>query len=207
MFSVASYLVVGNIYFLLVNIPAVFIAYLYLMDTRVSTLEVFIALIPIGPGMVALLSAMNKLINKKESTITKDFFKAYKNNFKISLFVWTIQLSVLVILYVDILHKVSPLRYLFILLFIIMSSMTFYTLPLIVSFHIKLKDALLLSFMLILKKFVITFTIWGVLILGALFFFFTASVSILFIFSLIALLIMYYQKNVIEELKIKYLNT
>jgi uncharacterized membrane protein YesL len=200
-FSTAFYIVAGNIYFLLVNIPAGFITYLFLMNIRVSILEVFLCLIPIGPGMVALLSTMNKLINKKESSITKDFFKAYKDNFKTSILIWTIQLSVLVILYVDILYKTSPFTYLFILLFIIMSSMTFYSLPLIVSFHIKVKDALILSFMLVTKRFVITFSIWGILILGSLLFFLTVSVSILFIFSLIAMIIMYYERNLLSEIK------
>ena len=201
LFSTVFYIVAGNVYFLLVNMPAVFIAYLVLMNVRVSTLEVFLALIPLGPGMVALLSAMNKLINNKESSITKDFFKAYKNNFKGSILIWMIQLSVLVILYVDILHKSSILTYLFIALFIIMSSMVFYTLPLIVSFHIKVKDALILAFMLVIKKFVITLSIWGSLILGALLFFFTASISILFIFSLMAIIIMYYERNLLDGMK------
>lgn len=200
-FSTVFYIVAANLYFLLVNIPAIFIGYLYLMDVRVSVLEVFLCLIPIWPAMVALLSVMNKFINKNESSITKDFFKAYKDSFKTSILIWTIQLSVLVILYVDILSKPSIFTYVFMLLFIIMSSMLFYSLPLIASFHIKVKDVLILSFILVTKKFLITFAIWGALILGALIFFLTASVSILFIFSLMSMVIMYYERNLLSEIK------
>src|ERR1035437_608174 len=76
----------GNLYFLLLNIPLLFILIVLLSNGTNSLPEGFTTIIvlcciPIGPAATALLSVMGKLIREKDINITKDFFKAYKTNF------------------------------------------------------------------------------------------------------------------------------
>lgn len=76
----------GNFYFLLLNIPLLFVLTVLLSNGAKAPSEEFIQImiiccIPIGPATTALLSVMGKLIREKDIHITRDFFKAYKSNF------------------------------------------------------------------------------------------------------------------------------
>ena len=62
-------------------------------DTLIATLLWLVCSIPIitiGASTTAFYSVMLKLVKDEESYITKSFFKAFKENFKISTIVWLI---------------------------------------------------------------------------------------------------------------------
>ena len=107
-----NWFLMGNLYFLLLNIPLFTV--LFLLLTRGSNplppgfvYIIFICCIPVGPAVTALLSVMGKLIREKDINITKDYFKAYKVNFSQSLFFWTLELILICILYVDVKFFIS----------------------------------------------------------------------------------------------------
>ena len=62
-------------------------------DTLIATLLWLVCSIPIitiGASTTAFYSVMLKLVKDEESYITKSFFKAFKENFKIATIVWLI---------------------------------------------------------------------------------------------------------------------
>ncbi|RGF52323.1 MULTISPECIES: YesL family protein [unclassified Eubacterium (in: firmicutes)] len=62
-------------------------------DTLIATLLCLVCSIPIitiGASTTAYYSVMLKLVKDEESYITKSFFKAFKENFKIATIVWLI---------------------------------------------------------------------------------------------------------------------
>lgn len=58
-------------------------------------------ILTIGPALTALYSITLKMAKNEEAYIFKNFFLAFKKNFKISFFSWLIVLAVSILLYVD----------------------------------------------------------------------------------------------------------
>lgn len=92
----------GSIYFSLCNIIAFIIFHILKFDLQ-NILFFYIALIPSGPSFAALIYVINNLKKKDNSHVTKEFFKGYKKNFKASLKIWTIILTITTILIFDLL--------------------------------------------------------------------------------------------------------
>lgn len=90
----------GSIYFVLCNFLLIIATYLLKIDIE-NMLVLFIALIPIGPSLAALISIISKLSSDEEIHITKEFFKGYIKNFKAALKVWIILLTLVTILILD----------------------------------------------------------------------------------------------------------
>ena len=58
-------------------------------------------IVTIGPALVALYSVTLKMVKNEESYIFKGYFKAFKDNFKISFISWLILLAAFFMLYID----------------------------------------------------------------------------------------------------------
>lgn len=61
----------------------------------------YISLLPMGASLTALFSTNGRLLREGSITPVKDFFMDYKTNFKLSFIYWFIQLTILLILFVD----------------------------------------------------------------------------------------------------------
>jgi uncharacterized membrane protein YesL len=164
-----------------------------------------ISAIPAGPAITALLSAMGKLVREKDVNITRDYFRAYKENFKQSLFVWVLELAAIGILMID-LYFFSRQSYgTFIVPFIyaiglIIIAMGLFAFPIISRFHMKTKDVIRLSFYYSIVKFKITFLNIAAIIIAL----FAASkfpITIIFVACAVCYLLMYYQKDLFKELE------
>lgn len=201
----------GNLYFLLCNFPLVMVllAIMSSKDTKtVDSLEtlLFITLIPIGPAATALLSVMGKLHREKSVNITRDYFKAYKTNFLQSIFVWTMELIILRILYVDIqIFRSKNYPSFTILLIDVMMLLLLlsglYMLPLISRFYLKVKDIVKLSLVYTVRKPHITVLNALSIVATGFIFFKVSSIAILFFASIICYLIMLYENPILEELE------
>lgn len=90
----------GSIYFSLCNIIAFIIFHILKFDLQ-NIVFFYIALIPSGPSFAALIYVINNIKKKENSHVTKEFFEGYKKNFKASIKIWTIILTITTILIFD----------------------------------------------------------------------------------------------------------
>lgn len=200
----------GNIYFMLCNIPFLFILLSYNGEVTAEYLVLLMLFsLPIGPAYTALLSVMGKLIREKDVNLTKDYFRAYKTNFLQSLFIWSMQVIVMSILVIDIRFfalKASgkymiPVFYTFMMLDVVLGI---YIYPIISRFYLKSLDIIKLSFYYLIKKLRVTLSSVGVFILAylALNTKFVGT-AFLFIVAIIAYGIMFFQNDMLKELQLK----
>lgn len=69
----------------------------------ITCLPVFTA----GAAMTAMNSVFMRIINEREFSLLKDYFKSFKENFIKSTVVWVISLAVMAVLYIDIFYWVK----------------------------------------------------------------------------------------------------
>ncbi|MFL0266730.1 YesL family protein [Candidatus Clostridium radicumherbarum] len=199
----------ANIYFLLVNIPFIFISLVSAQTgaSGISLLSIICSL-PIGPALAALFSVMGKLIREKDIDVTKDFFKAYKTNFLEGLFFWTILVFILSAIYIDItVIKTSQIfNILFYVMALIIVSQAFYIFTFISRFYLRKIDVVKLAFIYSIKKIHVTILNWILLVLIAILVTIIPIILILFICSIYAYLAMYMQKGILKEIEEKFSN-
>lgn len=159
----------GSIYFSLCNIIAFMAFHILKLDLQ-NILFFYIALIPSGPAFAALIYIINNLRKKEEIHITKDFFKGYKKNFKASLKIWTIILTITTILIFDLLICFKNSK--FPILIIPMTMMLIFILlilvnsfPILCRYEINTMNNIKLSMNTILRKPSISITNLAILII------------------------------------------
>lgn len=202
----------GNLYFLLLNIPLLFMLIILLSNGENPlpdgfTSIIVICCIPIAPAATALLSVMGKLIRDKDINVTRDFFKAYKANFFQSLFFGALEIIIVSILIIDIRFFIlsSYPRVLTAFIFITIAFillMSLYVFPLISRFYLSTKDIIKTAAYYTIRKFHITILNFAsFLVVG--FIFTKFSFIILFISSIVCYLLMYYQQKILLEIEEK----
>ncbi|MBU3114102.1 YesL family protein [Clostridium lacusfryxellense] len=203
----------GNLYFLLLNIPLVFMLLVLLSNGTKAIPQGFttiaiICCIPIAPAATALFSVMGKLIREKDINITKDFFKAYKTNFFQSLFFGALEIILICVLFIDIRFFISSgyPRMLTISIFVVMAfifSMSLYVFPIISRFYLGWKDVLKTAAYYTIRKFNITLLCLSSFLIVGFIFFKISTFVLVFVSSIICFLIMYYQQKVLLEIEEK----
>ena len=201
----------GNLYFLLMNIPLLFILLVFLSNSGNPLPEgfftiVMICCIPVAPAATALLSVMGKLIREKDLNITKDFFKAYKTNFFQSLYFGALELIILVILFIDIRFFISSSypRFITIVIFIGMIFIfltSLYVFPLISRFYLGTKDIFKTAAYYTIRKFHITLLNCASFLIVGFIFFKISTFVLVFASSIICFLIMYYEQTILLEIE------
>ncbi|MFL0245437.1 DUF624 domain-containing protein [Candidatus Clostridium stratigraminis] len=200
----------ANIYFLLVNMPFIFIS---LISAQIgvsgANLLSIICLLPIGPALAALFSIMGKLIREKDIDVTKDFFRAYKTNFLEALFFWVIIVFILSAIYIDItvLKTSQTFNIIFIVLGFTIVSQAFYIFPFISRFYLRKIDVVKLAFIYSIKKIHLTILNWILLALLSILITVIPIIFIIFICSIYAYIVMYFQKEILNEIEEKFLNS
>ncbi|WP_163215724.1 YesL family protein [Clostridium thermarum] len=201
---------ITNIYFILTNL----LLLLFLL-TPIDPAEVnasyfvlfFIAALPVGPSLTALFSVMGKLVREKDlNTVTKDFFRAYKQNFKQSFLIWFLGTLMIAIMLVDIQffstkeNGVIPIA-IFNGLIIIMIILSLYVFPIVSRFYLKTSDVIKLSFYYAVKKFKITVMNIAAIVVVIFLIKKFPSVSFFFFASVASYIIMYYEKDIMKEIE------
>jgi uncharacterized membrane protein YesL len=203
----------GNFYFLLCNIPLIFIVLSFSGDFITEYLILLtLSLLPVGPAYTALLSVMGKLVREKDVNLTKDYFKAYRTNFLQSLFIWTIQVMAIIILIVDVRFFVGkaygsviiPLLYA-IMGMILLTGIYIYSI--LSRFYLRTIDVIKTSFYFLGAKWRVTISCIAVYIVGYTVATRFASIATLFIVSLVCYAVMFFQKDVIKTLEEKLAKT
>ncbi len=213
LYTVTNYLFwffLGNLYFVLLNIPLLFVSMIFLTNgtnpISKGFTSIVICCIPIGPAATALLSVMGKLIREKDINITKDFFKAYKDNFFQSLFFSTMEIILISILSIDIKFFISGgysrviTSFIFIVItFILLMSM--YVFPIISRFYLTKKDILKTAAYYAIRKFHVTILSFASILLVCFIAFKVSPLILVFISSIICYLIMFYQQKILLEIE------
>jgi len=201
----------GNLYFLLLNIPLLFVLLVFLSNETKElppgyTSIIVICCLPIAPAATALLSVMGKLIREKDIRLTQDFFKAYKANFFQSLFFGALEIIIVTILFIDIRFFISNSypQILIILVYTIIAfifSISLYIFPLISRFYLSAKDILKISAYYTITKFHITILNLSSFMIVGFIFFKIHTFVLVFISSIVCYLLMYYQQKILLEIE------
>lgn len=208
-FNYIFWFFVGNIYFLICNIP--FIVYLLLFSFKSfqsSIVLLFMALLPLGPSITALLYVMGKLIRYKDISITKDFFSSYKNNFATSITTAFIYEILIFMLFFNItFFKATSygsllMPFFYISLLVIFCCIT-YSYTLIARFHISTINVLKNSLILCISNPLITLGNMIIFLFALAFIEIKASYAFLFLSSIVCFLLMFFQENLFKELQEK----
>ena len=191
-----SWLLLGGIYFILLNIPLIFFFTVTSIDiNQFSIVLLFICLIPFGLALGALYSTMGEIIREKDISFSSYFFRAYKNDFKSNLKVWLLELMLLTLFFVDYQYFYlnmpnKGLHIIFLILGIFVLILGLYAFPINCRFNIKLKA--LLKIAITLLAFFIVSKIHAILVL--------------FIPSILCYLLTMYDRPIFNELEQKFLS-
>lgn len=201
----------SNFYFFLMNIPLVYITIVLLANGKNPLpsgfgVIVLLCCIPIGPAATALCSTMGKLVREKDIVVTKTFFKAYKQSFLQSLFLWTLELIILVSAYLNLnylaVNHYSKIITIFIYVIIIyVVNIGIYAFPIVSRFYLKSKDVLKFSIYYAFKKINTTILNIGTIVLAGYIILNVSNFISLFIISVACYIIMYNEQKVLVEIE------
>ncbi|MEG1310431.1 MAG: YesL family protein [Romboutsia sp.] len=201
------YYILGvNICFILSNI--LFIISILVLKLEFQNIIFFmIALIPTGPSFTALFSVIGKFIREKDIYPFKDYFIAYKLNFKETMKIWSIQVAILLIVIIDIRYMLiakdmslilfKPL----LLIAGLLVSISIYSYSILSRFSLKTKDLIKLSVFYTFKK--LPLSVFNIFVLcGFIYFaFFKSPMLIPLIGGIIGYIIMIGQSSTLKEIE------
>ena len=158
------------------------------------------------PATSALYYSTVKTIRRDRSYPIKEFFKAFKRDFKQSFIVGLILVVVGLILYVDvkfainyIKNSLTYMRYLYIVIGIVMSFIAIYIFPLISRFSLKLSGLFRLSFYLAIRH-LLTTVVSIILLFGSfVLVYISAGLAMLFVPVTVNLLISIMMEKVLQK--------
>ena len=157
---------------------------------------VCIPLVTIGPAISALYYASVKSIRRDRSYPIKEFFKAFKRDFRQSFIVGLILVLAAVIIYVDIRFVVdyikndfTAMRYVYLVIGLVISFISVYIFPLISRFSLKISGLFRLSFYLAIRHLLTTIISIILLFGGFVLVYISAGLALLFVPVLANLLI------------------
>ena len=157
---------------------------------------VCIPLVTIGPAISALYYASVKSIRRDRSYPIKEFFKAFKRDFKQSFIVGLILVLAAAIIYVDIRFVVdyikndfTAMRYVYLVIGMVISFISVYIFPLISRFSLKISGLFRLSFYLAIRHLLTTIVSIILLFGGFVLVYISAGLALLFVPVLVNLLI------------------
>lgn len=200
------YLAICNIFLIL------FFIFTTISPDKFNLFILFICLVPLGPSLGALYSAIGKIIREKDIYFSSYFWNSYKKNFVSNLKLWLIELIIITILFIDFQYfylnmPQKGIHIIFAILIIVSLVIGFYAFSINSRFEIKLKDLLLLSLYYMIKKFPLTILKIAVIALGYYILKYASIVFLIFMPSMICIIFFYYDKIMFSELESKFLSS
>lgn len=197
------YFFIVNFYFILTSLP--FLIIFFIADfTFQNILLFYLALVPMGPSITAILSTMRKLTVEKEIRPTIDYFTAYKRNFSMTIKYWMIQLTILLILAIDIFYstnRANMLSPIFFILMIVCFFIMMYAFPILSRFEVKIKNLFIVAIYSNFKFLKVTILNATTIAMFGFIYWTFPSISVLFSMSLIGFFLMYNLKQPLEYLE------
>lgn len=180
------YFFVVNIYFILCNMLLILASNLFEVKLN-NILIFFIAFIPTGSSLGGLFHFMNKVNDTNGISGSKEYFIGYIKNFKDSMRLWLLILTLTTILIADLVICFQNSKFLIliiptILMILFILIIGSYSMPILCRYKISLWNNIKLSLHLIFKKPIVTIAnltilvLWiALLLINNLFFVFFAS--------------------------------
>ncbi len=203
-------LLMTNLFFVLTNLIALFF-FMTLEPTFSNVTIYFLALIPTGPAISALIYSIGKLIREKELSPLQDFFHGYKINFKDTMKFWLPLLLVVYILIVDLQYFnsnpstissiLSVIFMIGILLTIVIAMNGFL---IIAGYKFRFKDIWKLAVYYSFTKVKITFGNISIVIITLFLLSITSHFLLLFIGSIICYLFLLNSKGLFEDIQMNF---
>ena len=157
---------------------------------------VCIPIVTIGPAISALYYASVKSIRRDRSYPVKEFFKAFKRDFRQSFIVGLILALAGTIIYVDIRFVIdfinndfTAMRYVYLVIGMVISFISVYIFPLISRFSLKISEFFKLSFYLALRHLLTTVVSLILLFGGFVLVYISVGLALLFVPVVVNLLI------------------
>ena len=157
---------------------------------------VCIPIVTIGPAISALYYASVKSIRRDRSYPVKEFFKAFKRDFRQSFIVGLILALAGTIIYVDIRFVIdfinndfTAMRYVYLVIGMVISFISVYIFPLISRFSLKILELFKLSFYLALRHLLTTVVSLILLFGGFVLVYISVGLALLFVPVVVNLLI------------------
>lgn len=167
---------------------------------------VCIPLVTIGPAISALYYASVKSIRRDRSYPIKEFFKAFKRDFKQSFIVGLILVLAAAIIYLDIRFVVNYIkndftimRYVYLVIGLVISFISVYIFPLISRFSLKISGLFRLSFYLAIRHLLTTIVSIILLFGGFVLVYISAGLALLLVPVLVNLLISIMMEKVLVK--------
>ncbi|MEM5598765.1 DUF624 domain-containing protein [Niallia circulans] len=165
----------------------------------------YISLLPMGASLTALFSTNGRLLREGSITPVKDFFMDYKTNFKLSFIYWFIQLTILLILFVDFFYMLQKNNLILACVVAIILAIVFITtsigLSVLSRFESNMKTLLKAGPFILLRFPGKAFLHLSTSVILVVFFYYVPAVSFLFAFSLFGFILMYYTNPVLYRLE------
>lgn len=215
-YVVTNYIIefcLSSIYLAICNILLILLFILTVISpNNFSFSLLFICLIPLGPSLGALYSTIGKIIRERDIYFSSVFWNSYKKNFLSNLKLWLTELILLTILFVDFkyFYENMPQTGIHIIVasfiaIVLVSGL--YAFSINSRFEIKLKDLIMLSLYIMIKKFPTTVVKIVVLILAYYLLKSFSIVVLIFIPSIICTIFTYYDKSIFLEIENKFIES
>lgn len=196
-----------NIYFLIGNIFIIF-TFFSVPASFSSILLYYIALIPMGPSLIALFYTMGKLHREKTIQPTKDFFQSYRKNFFIAIRYWLIQLTLIIVLAVDIVYLMSKGYVLWTVISVVALCIvliaTINGFAILATFEVNVKNVIIFSLLMIKNYFLKALLSLTTLLSFAIIWYGYPSEATLGIFSIVVYFLMRTNYAALFDLKKNY---
>lgn len=202
-----------NIFFMVFNLPLIF----FILSVGINHISEYfplflLCLIPFAPSLTVLIYCMGKIIKYKDLNLFKDLFNGLKINFKQSFLLWCGELALVFILYTNIkffssVQNGKPFIFLFTSFLIILFLVTPYIYLLISRFSMKSFDLIKSSIILTFTRPILTLSNAIIIIIPLILFEFNPGTVILFISSILAFLMSFSNKSLLEELEVSAAKT
>lgn len=196
-----------NLFFMIFNIPVILFFIFVGISNMFNYFPLFLlCLIPTAPAFTALLYCMRRLVFSKDLEPVSDFKKGIKLNFIPSLKIWIPELLIILALYSNIqfftsIYKSIILVCIFSAILILVFAATPYIYILISRFSMKPLDILRTSFILTFTRPIITITNILLFVTALILFEISPATMSLFIISIFAFAIIFFNRALIHELE------
>lgn len=193
----------GNVLFLISNIPLLYLLYIILPPRSVepSTMEIFLCLLPAGPAFTALLYSMNKVIREGDISVIRNYGKSYRRNVKQSLALWSSLLLFLVLLFVGVSGSRTAFYYLQLIGLVLLVFESLYVMAILSRFETTGTKAFMMAFYSIFSHFKETILLLFMMVFAMMVLVIYPSIGILFVFSGFASLVMIVLNNYLTQLE------
>lgn len=196
-----------NILFWILNIPLVLFFVFIGIKGIFTYFPLFLTcLIPTMPAFTIILYCMNKLYRNKSIDVLSDFFKGFKLNFKQAIFIWSIELFAIFLIYSNIkffslVTNSLVITSLFAGVLLLIAAITPFLFLLISKFSMTNLQVLRLAFILTFTRPILTITNLLLIIVSLVLFEISPGTIILFISTLLGFALIFVNRVLLNELE------